>query len=95
MRIQTYNLICNTFFWIKTFFALLIGLGGLSYLSYEIYRLNKEAYADPFIDLSLVGGDSAAAILEPPGIYAYLGYSINWYQTEPLKFSLNGNRPIL
>jgi len=95
MRIQTYNLICNTFFWIKTFFALLIGMAGLSFLSYEVYRLHKLALGEPFIDGSLTALDSTGAALEPPGIYTYLGLSINWYQTEPKKYSLNGNRPIL
>lgn len=94
MRIKTYNLICNSLFWVKTFIALLLATAGLSYLSYRVYELKNIAQGDPFIDTSLKASTEEGALV-PPGIYVYLGFSINWYQTEPRRYSLDGKRPIL
>jgi hypothetical protein len=94
MRIKTYNLICNTFFWTKTLIALLCATGGLAFLSFKVYSLNLKAGGDPFIDTSMESASSLNSLV-PPSPYVYLGFSINWYETEPSKISLDGKRPIL
>ena len=95
MRIKTYNLICHTLFWTKTFIALLAATGGLGYLSYRVYDLTNIAYGDPFIQESLLASESSPNKLIPPAPYVFMGFSINWYISDPSKFSLNGKRPLL
>lgn len=63
-------------------------------MSFRVYELKNVAYGNPFIDSSLPSTSEEGALV-PPGIYRYLGFSINWYQTEPSKYSLDGKRPIV
>ena len=96
---------CGCLFVTKATIAFLLGLGGLSYQSYRIFALHKEALKYmplPSIAIPEPGSANAAmcyydsssrlARLEPPGNHFFWGFDLQWDRDLPSRLISRINR---